>query len=155
MLNIWIGKNYCDSSQRILVLGESWYDELVSLPDYINGWAAGKPVDATFSRIFNSGSGSHTSRADYAERIEFWNSIAFYNFVLGSVGPTRKYRPTKSHYETAQPQLRVVLNQYKPLGVWILGTGQAEYSAPIMAELNIPYETVPHPTSYGLKAEVL
>lgn len=155
MTEIWIGQDYEVSGKRILVLGESWYGQLESLSDYIPKWAAGKIRDNTFSRIFNAGSGSHTSKAAEHEILQFWNSIAFYNFVVGTVGDTREHRPTKEQYESSKGPLRLVLEGLKPKGVWILGKGQAAYSEQVVRDMRLAYEVVAHPTSFGLKAEML
>ena len=74
----------------------------------------------------------------------------FTNFVQ-RVGATRKSRPTTDHYKSASARLANLLVVHKPVGVWILGIGQGEYSAPIIKSAGIPYEISAHPTSYGLK----
>lgn len=152
---VWVGQDYEASEKRILILGESWYAQLESLSEYIPKWAAKKIRDNTFSRIFNASSGFHTSKAKEQEILRFWNSIAFYNFVVGTVGESRKHRPTKVQYEISRTSLQSVLEVLKPKGVWILGRGQAEYSMPIVSAMGLKHEVVAHPTSYGLKAVVL
>ena len=155
MNDIWIGSNYRAASKRILVLGESTYGSDPALADYIPTWIRREVRDTTFARIFNGFSGAHTSRAKDAEREAFWASVAFYNFVTRSVGPTRKHRPTEADYRAAQAPLEAVLRDYSPTGVIILGTEQAEYSAPVVQRLGIRCVTTRHPTSYGLPTNVL
>jgi hypothetical protein len=155
MIEIWVGSNYKESTRKTLVLGESWYGTECSLNEYIPQWAARKIRDNTFSRIFNAGSGLHTSTATEHEILEFWKKIVFYNYVVGTVGDTRSHRPTKNQYESSKPQLASVLQEYKPQGIWVLGKEQAQYSVPIIQESGFAYEVVAHPTSLGLKASVL
>jgi hypothetical protein len=155
MADAWIGNGYASSPQRILVLGESWWGDLAELTEYIPKWAARRIADHTFSRIFNAGSGLHTSKATGQQRLAFWHTIAFCNFVTGTVGDARSDRPTPAQYKSAALSLPSVLRALAPQRVWVLGLGQAEYSLPVVNLLRIAHETVPHPTSYGLKAEVL
>lgn len=155
MTEIWVGNNYQKSKNRIFILGESWYGQEVSLAEYIPQWAAHKIRDSTFSRIFNSGSGSKTSKASEYEILDFWHTIVFYNFVIGTVGDTRSHRPTKAQYESSKLPLSSVLNRLTPKGIWVLGKEQAQYSVPVIESLGYNYEVVAHPTSFGLKAEVL
>lgn len=155
MNDIWIGSNYTASNKRIFVLGESTYGSDPALVDYIPAWIRREVRDTTFARIFNGFSGTHTSRAKDAEREAFWARVAFYNFVTRSVGPTRKHRPTEADYRASQAPLAKVLRQHSPTGVIILGTEQAEYSAPVVQQFGIPSVTTRHPTSYGLPTKVL
>lgn len=154
-MEIWVGKNYQTSKNKILVLGESWYGQEVSIAEYISKWAAREIKDTTFSRIFNAGSGSHTSKATESELLDFWHTIVFYNYVVGTVGETRSHRPTKMQYEFSESSLNLILKQFAPDGVWVLGKEQSHYSVPVIESLCLPYEVVAHPTSFGLKAKVL
>lgn len=144
---IWIGSTY--SKLRILVLGESWYGDflgdLVTDEGYIRAYLKGSVVDAMYSRIAN---------ACELDRKEFWNSIMFTNFVQ-RVGATRDHRPTAEHYKGACERLARILKEHTPRGVWILGVGQGEYSAPVVDRAGIAYEVSAHPTSYGLKNATL
>ena len=144
---IWIGSTY--QTRRIFVLGESWYgdfsNELVTDDGYIHAYLDGRVKDAMYTRIAN---------ACKIQKAEYWQSIMFTNFVQ-RVGATRKSRPTTDHYKSASARLANLLVVHKPVGVWILGIGQGEYSAPIIKSAGIPYEISAHPTSYGLKNSIL
>lgn len=155
MIDLWLGSDYGLACNGIFVLGESTYGEAPPLVQYIPTWIRREVRDTTFARIFNAFSGRHTSRASVAERDAFWQSIAFYNFVTRSVGPTRRHRPTETDYRSARPSLATVLQQHLPAGVIILGTEQATYSAPVVREVGIPSVTTRHPTSYGLRTCIL
>jgi hypothetical protein len=146
-IDVWVGSRYAQSELRLMVLGESWWGDTESLERAIEGWARDKQADATFSRLFNTCSGTRREQASYDERMAFWNSIAFYNFVQGSLGTTRKSRPSSKHFEAAMPAFEKVLLLWRPKGVWIVGLAQSKYSAPVLSRLNIPFEVVRHPTS--------
>jgi hypothetical protein len=144
---LWIGQEY--PKRRILVLGESWYgdyeDDLVTDDGYIRAYLGGLVKDAMYTRMAN---------ACCLEPNDFWNGIMFTNFVQ-RVGDTRKSRPNSDHYKDACARLARILEEHKPLGVWILGIGQAEYSAQVVEQAGIACEVSAHPTSYGLKNAVL
>lgn len=148
-------EQYRSAPRRVLVLGESWYGEIEDLSDYIRRWAARSIGDRTYSRIYNSGAAKHTSKSKPADLLQFWNQIAFYNFVPGSVGPTNGSKANKTHFKAAAAFLPPVLDELQPHGVWILGVGQAEYSRPVIEAAGIAHEMAPHPTSRGLRSIVL
>ena len=144
---VWIGAGY--SELRILVLGESWYgdfpDDLVTDDGYIRAYLDGRVTDAMYTRIANA---CKMSRSD------FWNGVMFTNFVQ-RVGATRESRPSSEHYKDARVRLSRLLEEHTPRGVWILGLGQSEYSAPVVERAGIAYQVSAHPTSYGLKNATL
>ena len=146
--NVWIGKHYTASNPKILLLGESDYGETGQLDKYIPEWLDRKNPDHTFARISNT-FGSNISRE------EFWHQIAFYNFVPGSLGPTRAHRPTSQLYLEAQPVLSEVLNALKPDGVLILGIEQSHYSKPVIERYGVACSVSPHPAARGLSNERL
>jgi hypothetical protein len=153
--DIWIGFKFHAPTNGVLILGESTYGDDPPLREYVPLWIRRQVRDTTFTRLFNACSGSHTSRASEEQRGAFWHGIAFYNFVEQSVGPTRRHRPTPSHYKNATEAFRRVVERHHPRGVLILGTGQAEYSQPVLDPLSIPLVVTRHPTSWGLPTKVL
>jgi hypothetical protein len=146
-VDVWVGSGYVAAERRVLILGESWWGDVERLGGAIERWARDEQADATFSRLFNTCSGKRRERASYNERMAFWNSIAFYNFVQGSLGATRKSRPSRMHFTSAIPALEKVLKSLKPTCVWVVGVGQSEYSSAVLQQLNIPFEVVRHPSS--------
>lgn len=137
---IWTGANY--DKLRILVLGESWYGDYIDNSDagYIRMYLDGALTDSMYSRMAN---------ACGLSRNDFWNGIAFTNFVQ-RIGDTRSCRPTTDDYQQAKARLVALLQHQKPKGVWILGIEQSKYSASVIEEMGISYEITAHPTSYGL-----
>lgn len=154
-MDVWVGSNYEPSAERILVLGESWYGDVEPLVDFIPRWARGGVIDNTFSRLFNAASGFHTERATPSQRLGWWNGIAFYNFVPGTVGAARSDRPTRAAFRAAQAPLTAVLDRLRPRGVWIIGKEQAEYSAEVVRRFGAAHEVTPHTASYGLSTATL
>jgi len=154
-MDVWIGENYERSTNRLLVLGESWYGDIEPLAAYVPRWAHGAINDSMFSRLFNAASGLHTAGATYAQRLAWWNGIAFYNFVPGTVGTTRRDRPSRSAFAAARTSLTTTLDRLSPKGVWIIGKGQAEYSADVVRQFGAACEVTAHTASYGLSSVAL
>ncbi len=160
--DVWCGANYEAAENGILVLGESWYGEEpsplpVNLEPYIRRWvsATKEGRDYTFSRIFNSSSARRAYQAKPDERLRFWDSIAFYNFVPGTLGYERSNRPKKQDFENAVYVFEYVLDELSPKGVWILGKEQVEHSMPSVCTRGIEFEKIQHPASRGLSREDL
>lgn len=144
---VWIGPKYHE--KRIFVLGESWYgdyaEHLVTDSGWIQSYLNGTVTDRMYTRMAN---------ACGMTRHEFWEGILFTNYVL-RIGDVRSDRPTRQMYLDARPRLEQILGANQPRAVWILGIGQSEFSGPVIAKAGIPFEVVPHPTSYGLPNQVL
>jgi hypothetical protein len=144
---VWVGPAY--PRLRVLVLGESWYgdfpDDLVTDDGYIRAYLDGRVKDAMYTRMANACS---------LKPSDFWNGVMFTNFVQ-RVGETRASRPSSEHYKDACARLARILKEHTPRGVWILGIGQAEYSAQVVARAGVACEVSAHPTSYGLKNATL
>lgn len=153
--DIWVGSYYSSTTPRVLILGESVYGSGEPLRPYLERWIQGKLRDHTFGRIFNAFSASHTSRAAITERRGFWDRVIFYNFVVGTVGPTRKHRPTETAYKASRESLEGVLSEYKPMGVVILGKEQSQYSRKIIEGSGVRYKILPHPAAWGIRTELL
>ncbi len=149
-MNAWIGSEY-QRNHRVLVLGESWYSDVVALTDYVHSWARGEQPDKLFACLYNSLSGRRREASTVAQRFEWWQTFAFCNFVPGSLGPQNDRRPTPSQYRAARDPLRSVLAALAPAGVWIVGVGQAEYSRSVVEEYGAACVVVRHPRS-GISA---
>ena len=65
--------------------------------------------------------GQHHSELDM-DRAEFWNSIAFYNYVQEPLDDVR-VRPTKEMWEMAREPFKEVLELLKPTHLLVLGGG--------------------------------
>jgi hypothetical protein len=154
MQDVWIGSQYSALSNRILILGESTYGDDPPLSTYLPQWISRAVRDTTFARVFNACSGNHTSRASVSDRDAFWANVAFYNFVIDRLS-TRQSRPKLSHYQKAAGPFLNLLESMRPRGVLILGSEQAQHSAHLVAECGILSAIAPHPTSWGLRTQVI
>jgi hypothetical protein len=109
----WIGTAYdCASDQRILIVGESAYDDPTN-NYYVNSNTnidiISEEVEGTPARTHKSQKQiakivSGTSEPNYAE---FWNSVAFYNFVQIGL-PDRKDR---SRIREALPRSKAAFSE--------------------------------------------
>lgn len=149
----WVGCKI--PSERILILGESWYGPLDLLSEYLMGWCKGSVRDYLFSRIFNAASGFHTETASIDQRTGFWNSVLFDNFINFSVGPTRECRPNATHFKAAACSFQKRLDELHPHAVWVLGKEQARYSVPILEKDNYPHVVSSHPCGRGVTTKSL
>lgn len=118
----WIGDRYGEQSPRLLLLGESHYGE------------GADQADATIklTRQFVEGDMNHrfwTSTMKIVEgpdcpmdRGEFWNGVAFYNYVQQSVGANAGDRPTPKQFRDSEAAFFQVLDDVKPDAILVLGT---------------------------------
>lgn len=142
----WIGSAL--KTKRILILGESWYGPTPSLTAYMTNWCNRRQKDFLFSRIFNAGSGLNAATATTSERLGFWHSVMFDNFVNWSVGGTRSVRPSALDYGRAATTLPARLKTLTPTSVWVLGIEQGKYSLPLISHLHHVHS--PHPCGYAV-----
>ena len=124
----WVGDSYGNSSQfglPLLVLGESHFDwpggvldenstcEIIQ--DVVGGWKY-----AFWTKIASAFLGRSPT---LEERSQFWNSVAFYNFVQESVGLGPRIRPTDEMWQSAVVPFFEVLTNLRPKCVVVLGSG--------------------------------
>jgi hypothetical protein len=127
----WRGSRYETSIPRLLVLGESHYDDVPSgLPvhlltnriilDEIEGGHPG----AFFSNIFATCQGRKPKlgRDDesVSDRREFWDAICYANYVQRLL-PTPGYRSTRDDWASSIPALEPLLNALQPDLIMVLG----------------------------------
>jgi len=157
VFDFWIGSDFKNSTNGVLILGESTYGVTPPLFEYVPSWCQGllPYSDRTFSRIFNAFSGANTSSASISQRESFWATIAFTNFVQQPVGPTNQHKATDNDFRIAKKYLPDYLDLISPRGVLILGIGQAVFSAPVINNKGIPHIICPHPTGRGIKTATL
>ncbi|WP_163391877.1 hypothetical protein [Enterovibrio norvegicus] len=123
----WVGSNYEDGfvdGKKVLILGEShyeWQENQILEPtltcDCIKGQFSGGTTKQFWTNIALSLLGYIPNKD---QREEFWNSVAFSNYIQSSVGRGARTRPTKEQWlkgketffellEARQPQIVVVL----------------------------------------------
>jgi hypothetical protein len=122
----WIGQN-CDSrSPKLLVLGTSHsrWEKVKKTPDYfitnsvIGYWSTSKQTKKFFSNIAATCTGHLPS---YEERVEFWNSVAFYNYIQEFVGASPRQPHPHELWVRSEPAFAGVLNRFKPELILVIG----------------------------------
>ncbi len=123
----WKGEGYGERNNlglpaRLLILGEShyekesdgWGSELTRavVQDYIEG-----SVYPFFTKVFHTVLGPDTP----AQRSQFFNSIAFYNYVQRSVGDAPDIPPTREMWEDAAAPFRATLECLRPTHIVACG----------------------------------
>ena len=186
----WIGCDYKTggiAGQKILILGESHYTKkfIAEPPEktthytrHIMQWAAVKHNRSFYSKVRNLVlRGANQPVRGYgreAKRQQFWDSLAFYNYVQEYVGMAPRDRPTNQMWTKAEGAFWEVINILKPDVCIVLGNtlwgklpqaGAMEFSAVSsftdsatgiqLKKYSIgTHETLmvhtPHPASFGL-----
>jgi hypothetical protein len=155
----WIGDRYQSeglNGLRLLILGESQYDtdedqprpglptENAETQKIVQRLAIDKNT-SFFTKITKLVRGY---RHDFSsqEKADFWQRVAFYNFVQWWL-PNTRIRPTPEMWQAAQAPFLQVLEELKPHLVLVLGIDLAGGLPPFPVHIvKIP---VPHPSSYG------
>jgi hypothetical protein len=146
-VDVWIGAVFEATSPHLLILAESTYGPHVLLSAYVLDWIAGRVRDATFTAIYNACTASRAAGYSGVSKRTFWDSIAFYNFVPGSIGPASTAHPTASAFKSGVRPLHLILDVLRPDGVLIFGLGHSDYSRPVIQAYGTPYVVVPHTRS--------
>ncbi|WP_251619838.1 hypothetical protein [Odoribacter lunatus] len=123
-LKPWVGKNYRQGFQgrKIMVLGESHYadhpcgenftSEIVA-DNFLNPQVERKGWMNTYTKFERAMLGRELSQE---ERMEFWDSIMFYNYIQEPLcGP--RLKPTREQYIAAQEPFIEILEEFHPDGV--------------------------------------
>lgn len=84
----------------------------------IEKWAMGEKAIRFFTVAARLLGADANSRAT---RMEFWNQVAFYNYVQGIVGNSARQRPTEAQWSSARAPFTDVLDELKPEVVVVLG----------------------------------
>src|SRR5580698_479940 len=87
----WVGEKYDSRSPKLLVLGMSHYpwEGHERIPDYfktnavIRDWSTSQRTKKFFTNIIATCKGHLPSDK---ERVEFWNLVAFYNYIQEFMG---------------------------------------------------------------------
>jgi hypothetical protein len=121
----WKGDIYGSKDVRLLILGESHHGTNPT-PDWtvnvVRRYIANKETESwfpTFTKIGQVVTGRKRSEID---RSQFWNSIAFYNYVQEVVaGFARGPRPTPEMFTRSQPAFQEVISELRPTHILALG----------------------------------
>ena len=125
--NPWIGSAYRQAplGKRILILGESHYD-----------WDADNPIDRdaeTTIKVLQDQMGYNKAfwtnivmtflahKPTLEEKVSFWDSVAFYQFIQSSVGFGPRKRPSEEQWAAGETPFFEVLGFLQPQLVAVLG----------------------------------
>ena len=149
----WVGANYENNmfGIKILILGESHYAENDDEPD--SDWTqhvvkhnAQDHPNAFFTKITKAVLGLY-SEDELSEdtRSNFWDHVAFYNYVQGIVGESGRIRPTNEMWEEAEKPFLAVIESLKPDVVIVLGSMLGEWVPALSDNVKVAY--LYHPSS--------
>lgn len=122
--NPWVGSKYASGGfmgRKILVLGESHYDDEDNAKvnkdftiDTIREWAIqkrGRFFIVVAKAVLGMPAGIYL---DDDKKKEFWESVAFYNYIQQLVGDGPRCRPKWELWEPAKEPFLQVLRELKP-----------------------------------------
>lgn len=150
----WVGSRYASEGiggKRLLILGESHYggsdcEYPAFTSEVIRDMALQKSRLSFFSRVLRLVMGGRGELSD-AERSEFWERVAFYNYVQSSPGDEPRCRPSPEMWEAAAEPLLHTLRELTPDVMLVLGFELQSYLPPIPPEITVC--GVRHPSSMG------
>ena len=128
-----MGPNYGTSSPKILILGESHYeregsDQNTFTQGVIRSWAVGeRGTTKFFTTIAKVLSGNLDTFMPKSEKAEFWNKVAFYNYIQEVVGKEPRDRPNEAMWERAKQPFLQVIDSLSPDIVVVLGAHLSHY----------------------------
>jgi hypothetical protein len=174
----WIGPHYLAGGVlpfRLLILGESHYHEDPNCAnprftsDVVQDYLSGHPRHRFFTSAMQVVSGRTFLRYDL--RRQFWESVAFYNYIQHVVGGSSGVRPALHMWRAAQAPFRQLLHEYRPRYVLVCGWTLWSHLAPHLSGLQqqvglmptmttvddqtnttTTFAAVPHPASRGFSA---
>ena len=149
-IDAWVGKNYDTTMPSLLILGQSDSGVKTRLSTYVPDWIAERVTDRTFTAIYNACTASKSSvfHNFSKQKQNFWDAIAFYNFIPKTLGPIKPGpSPTVLDLKSGVRPLHLVLDVLRPHGVFIMGLAHSDYSRPVVQAHGIPHVVVPHTRS--------
>jgi hypothetical protein len=129
----WVGSNYYARNNRLgghlLILGESHHADDPNQPrsitiDVTRMYVTGNYTQKTLNGRFWTTIASTVTGQPYWEvdRREFWESVAFYNYVPGIVGDYSRIRPTDQLWLLGREPFLEVLEKLLPGWILVLGS---------------------------------
>ena len=146
----WIGDRYGEQRPKLLLLGESHYGADADKPDatikntqlFVDGEMNHRFWTSTMKVVL--GPNSPTSRG------EFWNDVAFYNYVQESVGDEPGDRPSKQQFRDSEAAFFSVLDDLTPQAILVLGktlwlnmpdAGERSHRGPTLDAAGVPQDS--------------
>lgn len=152
----WVGARYRTdgvSGMRVLILGESHYGDVGTESrsftiEVVRKWGQEKRLrffTLTQKLVLGRGPGWVSSE----ERAEFWERVAFYNFVQCFTGPGPRYRPMEAMWHAAAQPFLDTLVELEPHLLVVLGF-ELHRHLPRVPQ-NVYVCGVQHPSSVGFQ----
>jgi len=139
----WVGKNYLNGfrGKKFLILGESYYCEDYSICGACYPSKKNDCNNYTIDIITRQLNGDEKVSSFYQKLSklfinnindtnllnDFWNSIAYYNYIQSSVGDGARQRPTKEMWNDAYKPFTEVMSELNPDFLLILGSDLWEH----------------------------
>ena len=150
----YIGTRYATDGiggKRLLILGEAHYGKAGAeyktyTSDVIRDMAFKKERLPIFARIQHLVLGTRGFLTDTARR-DFWERVAFYNFIQVFPGATPKVRPTPTMWSESREPFLQTLAELTPDVLLILGVELKRNLPPIPH--GIAACSIQHPSSFG------
>jgi len=125
----WVGNRYESSpfGKKILILGESHYGwkgsgNIDEQPDVTERVVSEQLAGNYIKRFWTNIATAFLNRKPtLADKREFWNSVAFYNYVQCSVGDRARIRPTSDKWQSGESAFFEVLESLTPKLIVVLG----------------------------------
>jgi hypothetical protein len=151
----WVGDNYeevLEDGIQLLILGESHY-------------GTSGPDDASFTQRVVATHGQENRHAfftktaklvlgltseDYLsdeQRRQFWDRVAFYNYVQEYAGETPEGTISTDMWEAAKKPLLTVLDRLTPNALLVLGKGTGDHLPDEIGDMDLDICIVTHPSS--------
>ena len=155
----WVGNKYWSeglSGIRVLILGESHYGEVGSerltfTTEVVTEWAQEKRSRFfTVTQKLVAGLSSDEWVSD-EQRADFWEHVAFYNFVQAFPGTEPRYRPTQEMWLEAAPAFAATVAELSPQVIVALGV-ELQNNIPVVPA-GIHMCGAQHPSSWGFQYE--
>ena len=148
----WIGDRYSDAELyglKILLVGESHYgdepdDYSKSTTDVVR-WIGQDKRYGFFTKISNLLLNSGHEWLSDKERYDFWNKVAFYNYIQELAGKEARIRPTQGMWKNAVKPFLEVCKELAPDLIVFFGKELSDYIPKIPTQHT--YCCVMHPSS--------
>ena len=151
----WIGSRYTDGigGVRLLILGEAHYGTDEEKCDQTHtteiirklGQQGRFRFHSVVQRLVTGGRGWLSA----ADRAEFWEKVAFYNFIQSFPGPKSRVRPTAEMWLTARQPFLQTLQEIAPQLILVLGHQLSSNVPPAPDGIVVCH--VQHPSSRGFQ----
>jgi hypothetical protein len=152
----WVGSRYRTdglSGVRLLILGESHYGDAGTesrsfTSEVVREWGQKKRL-RFFTLTQKLVLGLDPGWVSLEERMEFWERVAFYNFVQCFPGPRPRYRPTEAMWKAAVKPFLATLEELDPHLLLVLGFKIYSQLPLVPSSVHICY--IQHPSSAGFR----